>query len=113
MLASRPCPRTRTQTLAALPARWTTSWPAEFPAPAGPGAADRGAMGSVRTDRSGQAEAARERGLAGVAQQLSARAQHDRQRARVDMEAFDQGLRRRIGVGVQGLAWMAVAGEKA
>jgi hypothetical protein len=33
MLASRLVPRTRRQTLATWPARYTTAWPAELPAP--------------------------------------------------------------------------------
>ena len=53
--------------------------------------------------------AAGELDLARVAQQLAAGAQHDRQLAGVDVKAFDQRLRLRIGLGVQPLTRMAVA----
>ena len=51
--------------------------------------------------------------FAGIAQQLSAWAQHDRQVTGVDVKAFDQRLGFRIGLGIEPLTRMAVAAEKA
>ena len=48
----------------------------------------------------------------GIAQQLPARAEHDRQLAGIDVEALDQRPRRRVGLGIEALMGMAVAGEK-
>ena len=67
----------------------------------------------VRIDRPHQPDTARELDLAGITQQLPGRAQNDRQLARIDVEALDQRLRLRIGLGVQSLTRMAVAREKA
>ena len=50
--------------------------------------------------------------LARVAQQPYVGTQNDRQFASVDAEAVDQGLRAGIGLWVEPLVWMPVAGEE-
>src|SRR5260370_34341902 len=80
--------------------------------PRRPGADDRHVIEAVRIDRPHQPDTAGELDLAGVTQQLPGRAQNDRQLARIDLEALDQRLRLRIGLGVQSLTRMAVAREK-
>ncbi len=66
----------------------------------------------IGIDRPDQADAAGELVLAGIAQQLAVRAQHDRQLPGVDVEALDQRLRLRIGLGIERLVRMAVAGQE-
>ena len=77
-----------------------------------PGAHDHHVIEPLGIDRAHQPDAARELVLAGIVQQLSARAQHDRQLAGIDMEAFDQRLCLRIGLRIEPLMRMAVAAQK-
>ena len=78
----------------------------------GPGADDDDVIDAIGIDRPDQADATGKLVLAGIAQQLAARAQHDRQLAGVDMEALDQRFRLRVGHRVQCLMWMTIAAEK-
>ncbi len=77
------------------------------------GADDGDVVEAVRIDRPHQSDAARQFVFAGIAQQLSARTQHDRQLPGIDMEALDQRLRFGVGVGIEQLMRMTVAAEKA
>jgi hypothetical protein len=56
---------------------------------------------TIRSDRPYEAEAARQFALAGIAQQLSAGTQYDRQLSGIDVEAFDQYLCRWVGLGME------------
>src|SRR6202042_2332441 len=67
---------------------------------------------SVRIDRSDQADAARKFVLTGIAQELSAGTEHDRQLSRIDVESFDQSLGGGVALGIEQLMRMAVAAEK-
>ena len=67
----------------------------------------------MRIDRPQETDAACERGLAGVAQHATVRAQNDRELARVDLEALEQGPRIDFGVGVEPLVRVPVAREEA
>ena len=78
-----------------------------------PGTDDGNVVDAVRIDRADQPDAARQLILAGIAQQLSAGAEHDRQLPGIDMEALDQRFGFGIDVGVEQLMRMAVAAQKA
>ena len=67
----------------------------------------------IGVDRADQADAAAERGFGRIAQQLAARAEHDRQLLGRDLEALDQGARAFVLVRVETGVRMAVAGEEA
>ena len=69
----------------------------------GPGTYDRHVVDPVRIDRPDQSDAARQLVLAGIAQQLSARTEHDRQFAGIDMETLDQGFGAAICFGIEQL----------
>src|SRR5712671_3706008 len=77
------------------------------------GANDRHVIDTVGIDRPYQPDATGEFTLARIAQQLSARAQHDRQLTRIDLKALDESFGVRIGFGIETLMRMAVAAEKA
>jgi hypothetical protein len=77
------------------------------------GANDRYVIDTVGIDRPYQPDAAGEFSLARIAQQLSARAQHDRQLTRIDLKSLDKRLGGRIGFGIEALMRMAVAAKKA
>src|SRR5262249_1888503 len=66
----------------------------------------------VRVDRSDETDAAGELDIAGVAQQLSIGTENDRQFPGADVKALDQGCCTRIGLWVQSLVRMPVAGEE-
>ena len=78
-----------------------------------PGTDDRDVVEAIGIDRPHHADAAGKLELARIAQQLPARAQHDRQLAGIDMEALDQRLRLGILLRVDPLVGMPVAGEEA
>jgi len=67
---------------------------------------------AIGIDRPYQADTAGEFVFARIAQQLSVRAQNDRQLTGVDKEAFDQRFRLRVGLRIQCLMGMAIAAEK-
>src|SRR6266446_1517495 len=77
------------------------------------GANDRHVIDTVGIDRPYQPDATGEFSLARIAQQLSARAQHDRQLTSVDLKALDERFGFRIGFGIEALMRMAVATKKA
>ncbi len=81
--------------------------------PRRPGADDRHVVDPVRIDRCHKADAAGQRHVAGIAQHLSARAEHDRQFAGLDGKTLDQRSRARIVPGVEPLMRMPVAGQEA
>ena len=66
----------------------------------------------VRVDGFDEANAAGKFDIAGIAQQSSIGAEHDRQVAGVDSKALDQGMRARISERVEPLMRMPVAGEE-
>ena len=75
--------------------------------------ADHGdVIDAIRIDRTDQADAAREFVLAGIAQQLSARTEHDRQLSGIDMEALDQRFRFGVGFRIEQLMRMSIAAQK-
>src|SRR6516225_5833192 len=77
------------------------------------GADDNDVIDLVRVDRFDEPDAAGEFDIARIAQQLSIGTKNDRQFASVDMKAIDQGLRTRIGLWVEPLMRVPVAGKKA
>ena len=76
------------------------------------GADDRDVVDAVRIDRAHQTDAARQLGLAGIAQQISVRAEHDRQLRRLDAEALDQRPRAGVAVGIERLVRLTVARQE-
>src|SRR5204863_3763296 len=72
----------------------------------GSGADDGDVIDGGGIDGSEETNAAGELRLTRVAQQLSAWTQHDRQLERIDVEALEQGVGARIGLGVQPLVRM-------
>lgn len=76
------------------------------------GADDRDVVGAGRVERLQQAEAARQLGLLGIAQELAVGAEDDRQLGRIEMEPLDQGLRAGIGPGIEGLVRMGVVAQE-
>src|SRR5215469_2091484 len=77
------------------------------------GADDRHVIDTVGIDRPYQPDATGELSLARIAQQLSARAQHDRQLTRIDLKALDERFGSRISFGIEALMRVAIAAEKA
>lgn len=63
----------------------------------------------MRINRSHEADATRQLDLAGIAQQLSTRAEYDRQLRRLDAESLDQSPRACIAVGIERLVRLPVA----
>ena len=76
------------------------------------GANDGGVVDEIGIDRLEHADAARQIGLAGIAQDLPARTQHDGQMFGLDGEALQQGLGAAVIVGIQGAMGMAVAAQE-
>src|SRR5258707_61267 len=74
---------------------------------------DHRVVDTVGIDRPNQPDATGEFSLARIAQQLSARAQHDRQLTRIDVKALDERFGFWIGFGIEALMRMSVAAEKA
>src|SRR6516225_6534415 len=66
----------------------------------------------VRVDRSDEPDAAGKLDIAGIAQQLPIGTENDRQFPSVDVKALDQRLCTGIGLWVQSLVRMRVAGEE-
>ncbi len=77
------------------------------------GADDRNVIEQVRIDRSHQPDAAGQFDLARIPQHLSARAQHDRKLAGIDLKTLDERPRLGIGLRVERLARVAVAAQEA
>src|SRR5258708_4057978 len=74
---------------------------------------DHRVVDTAGIDRPDQPDATGEFSLARIAQQLSARAQHDRQLTRIDVKALDERFGLWIGFGIEALMRMSVAAEKA
>jgi hypothetical protein len=77
-----------------------------------PGADDDHVINLFRIDRFDEADATGEFDIPRIAQQLSIGTENDRQITGGDVEALDQGLRARIGLGVKSLVWMPVASKE-
>ena len=77
-----------------------------------PGANDDDVIDAIGIDRPDQADTPGKLVFAGIAQQLAARAQNNRQLTGVDLEALDQRFCLRIGLRAQRLMRMAIAAEK-
>ncbi len=76
------------------------------------GADDGDVIDAVRIEPADKADAAAERGLGRVAQDVAVRAEHHRQRFGVDMEARDDGARRLVLGRIERLVRHAVARQE-
>ena len=76
------------------------------------GADDDHVINLVRVDRFDEPDATREFDVAGIAQQFSVGTENDRQFARGDLKALDQRSRTWIGLWIEPLVRMPVAGEE-
>ena len=77
-----------------------------------PGADDGNIVEAIRIDCPHQPEAARQLILAGIAQQLPTRTEHDGQLSRIDMKTLDKGLRLAVGFRIEQLERVTVATQK-
>ena len=79
----------------------------------GSGSHNGNVVDALRINGPNQTDTARKLMLAGIAQQLPAGAEHDRQLSGIDVEAFNQRLRLIIGLWIEQLMRMTVMTEKA